>query len=123
MKLSSLVLSVSLALTTVSTVRADDNNNASEKQILFTMATISAAQQRCSNIEFNLRGAGWALIAWLNRADQDYVNNWSVSVAKLVAAASLFPTFCDDVRGAYGPKGIPAPRLPWATPAFRGMLK
>ncbi len=118
MKLKYLVLSTLSTLATISPVSA-----ASEKQILFTMATLRAAEQRCSNIEFDLNSAGWALIAWLQRSDPDYVNNWSASAAKLVGVASLLPTFCDDVRGAYGPEGIPARSLPWTTPAFRGTLK
>src|SRR5271170_6187173 len=101
---------------------AQNHPRANEKQILLTMVTIVAAQHRCSNTEVNHSGAGWVLVAEFTRRDQDYINTWSDSAAKLVGEISLLPTFCDDVRGAYGPEGIPAPRLPWATPAFRGML-
>jgi hypothetical protein len=87
------------------------------------MDTLTAAKQVCSNIGFNLEGPGWALIVWLQRNDKDYINNWGDGAMRLVTAASLFPTFCNDVKGAYGPKGIPASELPWARPEFRGMLK
>jgi hypothetical protein len=118
MKLGSLILSVSLALVTISPARA-----ATEKQILFTMVTLTAAQQHCPDVDFTLRGTGWALVAGLNNNDKDYINDWIVSVTQLVSAASLLPTFCDDVRSAYGPNATPVPSLPWATPEFRGMVR
>src|ERR1700739_61420 len=96
MKLRSFILSILPALVTISPVRA-----ATEKQILFTMVTLTAAQQHCPDVDFTLRGTGWALVAWLNNTNNDYINDWIGSVTQLVSAASLLPTFCDDVRGAY----------------------
>src|ERR1700734_1260516 len=118
MELRSVVLSASLVIATISPVSA-----ASEKQILFTMTTLYIAKQKCSNVEANSKGAGWGLVVWLKRTDQEFIDSYSPVVSQLVDVASQFPTFCDDVRGAYGPQGIPARTLPWATPEFRGMLK
>jgi hypothetical protein len=96
---------------------------ASEKQILFTMITISAAEHQCRNIEFDLTASGWGLVTWLKQEGTNFINYWGASAAQLVSVATLLPTFCDDVKGAYGPSGTHAPSLPWATTEFRGMLK
>jgi hypothetical protein len=60
---------------------------------------------------------------WLTRDEKYYIKNWMPSAAKLVGVTSNFPTFCGNVLGAYGPEGVPARILPWATSAFRGMIK
>lgn len=101
-------------------VRAAD---ATEKQILLSSFTLAAAHMACPNIEVSNKGEGeegWAL---MSSVDEGYKNQYGSALAKIVHVASQFPTFCDDVRNAYGPNGTPAKELPWAISAFRGMLK
>jgi hypothetical protein len=118
------MLSAAFAVATLAGVSAPVHAaDATEKQILLSSFTLAAAHMACPNIEVNNGrdgDAGWALT---NSVDGSYKNQYGAALAKIVQVASQFPTFCDDVRNAYGPNGIPAKELPWATSAFRGMLK
>ena len=71
-----------------------------DKDILFTKITLQAANAHCSGIEFDTENGklGWAVVAAFDEHDQDYASQWGPVVSKLVYAASLFPTFCDDVK-------------------------
>jgi hypothetical protein len=111
-----------LALTAATNASAGDVHDVTEKQALFAMITIKMAQAYCpsSTIILNLEGEAWAAIYALEK-DQEYINNWTDSVTKMVGASMHLPTFCDDVHNMYGPAGIKG--LPWSTYELRGLLK
>ena len=96
---------------------------ATEKQTLFAYVTVHLAKQRCGNIDFNLDAEGWILIGLNMKLNPAFAETWGANAYNLVDAAAQVPTFCEDVKKAYGPKAIPVKTLPWATPEFRGMIK
>jgi hypothetical protein len=118
------VFSAALGLATLAGVTTSAHAaDATEKQILLSAFTLAVAHMTCPNIELNDAGegkAGWAL---MGSVDESYKNQYGPALAKIVHVASQFPTFCADVKGAYGPRGVPSPELSWATSAFRGMIK
>ena len=96
---------------------------ATEKEALYTYITVHTAKGICPGIEFNTEAMGWFMIGLFQQRSPEYVNTWFSTAKDLVDVAANFPTFCADVKSAYGPQGIPVKTLPWATPDFRGMLK
>lgn len=94
-----------------------------EKEAIFSYVTVHIAKQNCLDIEFNLDADGWVLISLFLRLGPDFAENLLVAAKNIVDASAQAPTFCEDVKNAYGPKGIPTRSLPWAKPEFRGMIK